>query len=842
MDGEHWNHIKAIFQAAMEREPIERDAMLSAACAADAGIRDAVERLLAAHANAGDFLDAAHGIPLTDLTAPADAMEAAAAPERIGPYRIVRELGRGGMGTVYLAERDDPGLRKMVALKVVHASSRLFVRRFRIETQILAALEHPGIARLYDGGTTTGGLPYFVMEYVDGDNLLNHCEARRASVADRLRLFTRVCEAVQYAHQNFVVHRDLKPSNILIGPEGEPKLLDFGIAKALSPSGEATLDTGLFARVLTPQYASPEQIRGEAVTTASDVYALGVILYELLSGCRPYQVTGRGAAEIERIVGEQEPAPPSAQAPDALKKTLRGDLDTIVLKALRKDPAGRYATAAELAADVQRYLDGYPVLARPDRPMYRAAKFVRRHRTAGAVSAAAAVSLVAGLALAVWEARVATMQRERADRRFGEVRQLANTLIFTLHDAVAPLPGSTPVRQLIVSEGLGYLERLTPESLGDPELQVELARAYIRIGSVQGRPNTANLGDRAGAIASFTKAQALLAPIATRSDASSPVFGSYLDAMRFLSGTLATVGADREASLEVARRAVEETTRYCDRHPDLDEAKQFLALAEFQLAQATGPPGSLPHWQKAVAMYDALLAKRPDDPQRQRSAALAQKYLGGAYDSQSEYALALPHHARALALDQERHDRAPNDRGAKLDLAIDLSNVAFAHWRQNGLTDALALYRQSLTMREELLAEDPKDAFTRTKVAFVHRQLGELLRRLGNPAEAMDHLRQAVRHFQLAGLSLAEEKAEAAAAWSEIAELEADAGRTRAACEAFGQAFQMYSATSEQMRISSHGGFEDPLMEVARHASGCGVAGAQQWLRLHAAPSPQSAR
>ena len=832
MDGEHWNRMKAIFQDAMEREPTDRDAVVRAVCAADADLRVAVERLLAAHANAGDFLDAAHGIPLTDLAAPAGAMDDTTVPERIGPYRIVRELGHGGMGTVYLAERDDPGLRKMVALKVVHAASRLIVQRFRIETQILAALEHPGIARLYDGGTTPEGLPYFVMEYVDGDSLLTYCDTRRASVADRLRLFTRVCEAVQYAHQNFVVHRDLKPSNILIGQEGEPKLLDFGIAKALSPSGEAIEDTGVFARVLTPQYASPEQIRGEAVTTASDVYALGVILYELLCGCRPYQVTGCGAADIERIVGEQEPAPPSAQAPDALKTSLRGDLDTIVLKALRKDPAGRYAMAAELAADVQRYLDGYPVLARPHRPMYRAAKFVRRHRTAGVASAVAALSLVAGLALALWEARVATLQRARADRRFNEVRQLANTLIFRLHDAVAPLPGSTPVRQLIVSEGLTYLERLTPDSVGDTELQVELARAYIRIGSVQGRPNTANLGDRAGAIASFRKAQALLAPIATRSDASPQVFGSYLDAIRFLSGTLATVG-DRDASLEAARLAVEETTRYGDRHPDLDEAQQFRAIAEFQLAQATGPPGSLPHWQQAAAMYDALLAKLPDDPRRQRDAALAQKYLGGVYDSQSDYAAALPHHVQALILDQQRYDHAPSDRSAKLDVAIDLSNVAFAHWRQNALTDALALYRRSLTMREELLAADPKDAFARTKVAFVHRQLGGLLHALGNAVEAMDHLRQAVRHFQLAGLSLPEERAEAAAAWSEIAELEVEGGRAVAACEALGQAFQMYSATSDRARIASHGGLEDPLIEVARRASVCGVAGAEQWLRLH---------
>jgi tRNA A-37 threonylcarbamoyl transferase component Bud32 len=827
MDAERWDRVKTIFQDAIEREPAERDAIVRAACAADGDLRAAVERLLAAHANAGGFLDSAHGIPLNDLTAPASVMDEEITPERIGPYRIVRELGRGGMGTVYLAERDDPGLRKMVALKVVHAASSVIVRRFHTETQILAALEHPGIARLYDGGTTDQGLPYFVMEYVDGENLLAYCETRHAAIADRLRLFRRVCEAVQYAHQNFVVHRDLKPSNILIAQDGGPKLLDFGIAKALSPSGEVIEDTAFFARVLTPQYASPEQVRGEVVTTASDVYSLGAILYELLSGRRPYDLTNQSSsAVIERIICEQEPAPPSAQAPEALTKALRDDLDNIVLKALRKDPAGRYATAADLAADVQRHLDGYPVLARPDRPAYRAAKFMRRHRRGVAVAGVAVLSLVVGLAVAVWQARVATIQRERADRRFNDVRQLANALIFTLHDAVAPLPGSTPVRQQIVSEGLKYLERLTPESEGDPALQIELGRAYVQIGSVQGSPNASNLGDPTGAIASFRKAQRLLAPSATRPDASPAVFGSYLDAIRFLSDVL-----EGDPKLAAARLASEEATRFVARHPNLDEALGFQARAEFQLAAATPPPDSLSHWHKAGAIYDALLAKQPDDPQRQRNAALVEKYVGGYYENGANYASALQHHLRALGLDQQRYSRSPGDRVAKLDVAIDLSNVAYAHWRQNAITEAITMYRQSLAMREELLASDPKDAFARSKVAFVHRQLGELAEVQGSAVEAMDHLRQAVRHYQQGDLRGAEQ-IDAAETWAVIARLEARGGRSAAACDAFGHAFRLHNVTSDpKMRIVRSKDQKDPLIEIAPRAAACGVAGAAGWLQ-----------
>src|SRR5439155_11435168 len=255
-----------------------------------------------------------------------------APPERIGSYRIVRELGRGGMGVVYLAERDDAGFKKTVAIKVLSRDSHVMQRRFRTETQILAGLEHPGIARLYDGGSTDEGLSYIVMEYVAGENIVAYCDAHQLSIAERLRLFRRVCDAVQYAHQSFIVHRDLKPSNILVTAEGEPKLLDFGIAKLLNPelAGGPVEETMEMTRLLTPQYASPEHVRGQPVTTASDVYSLGVILYELLTGARPYRVTSaQSTAEIERVVCETDAALPSAVAPAALRRELRGDLDNI---------------------------------------------------------------------------------------------------------------------------------------------------------------------------------------------------------------------------------------------------------------------------------------------------------------------------------------------------------------------------------------------------------------------------------------------------------------------------------------------------------------------------------
>lgn len=466
MEPARWERVKAVFQEAFEREPTERAALLDAACAGDPEVREDVERLLRAHAGAAGPLDRPPAVAVDAMEA--DGGGALPPASRIGPYRLVRELGRGGMGTVYLAERDEPGLRRTVAVKVVRRGmdSAFVVSRFRTERQILAALEHPGIARLYDGGTTDDGLPYFVMEYVEGEDLLSYCDGRRLPIATRLELFLRVCEAVQYAHQSLVVHRDLKPSNVLVTAAGDPKLLDFGIAKLLSPQvgEEGAEETASVIRLMTPDYASPEQVRGERVTTASDAYSLGVILYELLCGHRPYRVKRGEPAEIERAIFEQELDPPSSAlartekvtardgkgtvritpaevsarrqaAPGKLRRRLHGDLDNVVLKALRRDQAERYATAAELGEDIRRHLEGFPVRARPARRAYRAAKFLRRHRTGVAATSAVVLSLLIGLGVAVRQGRVARaalgkslVSQARFQRATGRIGQRFETL------------------------------------------------------------------------------------------------------------------------------------------------------------------------------------------------------------------------------------------------------------------------------------------------------------------------------------------------------------------------------------------------------------------------------
>lgn len=398
MSPERWQQIEDIFQTALDLAPAERDPYVTKACGGDADLKRQVETLLTQYYEAGDLLDetlSVHG----DMHALAALINDEGDPmlgRRIGAYRIEREVGRGGMGAVYEAVRADNMFRKRVAIKLVKRGmdTDFILRRFRNERQILATLDQPNIARLLDGGTTDDGLPYFVMEYIEGRPLYYYCDEQRLSVTERLRLFRPICDAIHYAHQRHVIHRDIKPSNILVTPDGTPKLLDFGIAKLLDPELAAeTIDVTLTAmRLMTPEYASPEQVQGEIVTPASDIYSMGVLLYELLSGHRPYRLKNRALHEVARVICEEEPESMSASltretnlvpssavesatleylyrarssSVEILRRELSGDLEHIIMKALRKEPRQRYQTAAELRDDITRYLGGNPVVAPP---------------------------------------------------------------------------------------------------------------------------------------------------------------------------------------------------------------------------------------------------------------------------------------------------------------------------------------------------------------------------------------------------------------------------------------------------------------------------------------------
>jgi tetratricopeptide (TPR) repeat protein/tRNA A-37 threonylcarbamoyl transferase component Bud32 len=470
--GERWKEIERLFEAALELPPEERAAFLDRECESD--LRPEVEAMLAADTGFGEAVAAA----VSSHAASAASSGEARIGKHIGPWRLKSILGHGGTGTVYLAVRDDQTFQKQAAIKFIRRGmdTALVMKHFRRERQILARLEHPYIARLFDGGATDDGTPYFVMEYVDGAPITTYCTQHNLNLRDRLRLFGEVCAAVQSAHQSLVVHRDLKPGNILVTHDGTPKLLDFGLAKLLVPDLEGG-QTTLGFRMMTPDYASPEQVKAEPVTTATDVYSLGVVLYELLTGQRPYRVKTTSWAELERHVCQTDPTSPGMLVPE-----LRGDLETIVLKAMRKDPARRYASAEQLGEDVRRYLNGLPILARKDTLLYRGGKFLRRHRWASMAAGIFAVALVSS-------ASVAIVQAQRARTQLGGVRTLARTILEDVNEQIRWLPGSVEARNLMVKTGLEYLDRVRSDARGDPAIIFELARGYEAIAQLQASPD-----------------------------------------------------------------------------------------------------------------------------------------------------------------------------------------------------------------------------------------------------------------------------------------------------------------------------------------------------------------
>lgn len=437
MDPERWQRIKAVLDTALELAPERREAYIAAMCGSDPSLEQEVRTLIASFEDAGDFMDRPPEPPTADMVT-SDPMIG----RRIGPYEIMEEIGHGGMGSVYRAVRSDDVFKKQVAIKVIRRglNPEFLIARFRQERQMLAALDHPNVARILDGGATADGLPYYAMEFIFGEPIDQYCDKNRLTTVERLRLFRKVCAAVQAAHEKHIVHRDIKPSNILIDGHGEPKLLDFGIAKMHDPGivGETAEPTATVHRLMTPEYASPEQVRGEAVTAGTDIYSLGVLLYELLTGRRPYRLASRAPHEIAQVICDVEPENPSTvvarpesvtrqaktvvltpaqvsearrSAPDALRKSLSGDLDNIVLMAMRKEAARRYASAEQFSEDIELHLAGLPVRARRDSFTYRAGKFLQRHR---APIVAAAIALVIGTGtMQLWSRLLGTDARAR---------------------------------------------------------------------------------------------------------------------------------------------------------------------------------------------------------------------------------------------------------------------------------------------------------------------------------------------------------------------------------------------------------------------------------------------
>ncbi len=672
MTPNRWKEVMVVLEQALERDPADRASFLSTACGADQGLRDEVESLLATDVEAGDFLSEPVFGPYRGEP---DGLEEGA---RLGSYRVLREIGRGGMGSVYLAVRVDD-YEKQVAIKVMGLGTAAeIVRRFRAERQILANLDHPGIAKLLDGGTTENGLPYLVMEHVEGRPIDVHCSG--LPLPERLELFCDVCAAVHFAHQSLVVHRDLKPANILVTPEGAPKLLDFGIAKLLDPHRYDPAFTEIGLRPMTLDFASPEQVREEPITTASDVYSLGVLLYRLLTGRSPYTAAVGDREGLSLAVRELEPPRPSDVVDGKEEaRRLTGDLDTIVLRAMSKEPGRRYASAEQLAADVRRHLDGLPVLARPDTLIYRTGKLVRRHPV-GVTASAAALLMILGFSIAMTVLyRKAVEERERTEQE----RARAESVSDFLQDLFAiPNPSVSRGEAITAREVLDRGAARIVRDLGDqPELQAELmdtmGRAYRDLGLYA---PARDLLERSLAIRRATL------------DGDDPRIAESLNALAFL---LRKMGNDADAE-PLVREAVDIQLRvFGEEHPETLISVNNLA----SLLEAKGELGP------AEALYRRILeVKRRSLGREHKDVARGLNNLAHLLYVKGDLAAAEPLYREALAIRRKVYGGGPHP-----EVASSLNNLAALLADQGDDSGAEALYRQALEMRRGLYHEPHLD-------------------------------------------------------------------------------------------------------------------------------------
>ena len=676
------------------------------------------------------------------------------------------------MGAVYEGRRADEQFERRVAIKMMRQGlgSEFLVKRFLNERQVLARLEHPGIARMLDGGVTERGQPYFVMERVEGQPLDQYLEDQRLTVAQRIALFRKLCEAVAFAHQNLVVHRDLKPQNVLVTAAGEPKLLDFGIAKLVDTPGGGGTETIAGFRVVTPRYASPEQFAGHEVSTRSDIYSLGVMLYEFLAGRSPY---GGGTEEFtttQWVAAVMRQTPPRPQA--------GADLDAIVMKAMAKDPEDRYATVEQLSQDLGAYLEGRPVTARAYRPAERVAKFVRRNKLAVGAAALLALAIGAGVLGTWWQGRIAQQERALAERRFVEARGLARLFLFDFYDAVLDLPGSTPVQRVLIDKTMDYFERMEKAAREDATLMVELAEGYRRMGDLLGNPYVPNLGDVPKAVAAYQRGidlfqshgaatkdaqraraglrTSLAAALSQRGE--TPRVKKEMDeSERTLEALAAKYPTDIPVAVERATlynqmadyyntsmsggefnavKAKEYLERSCEAwrtakwldaaHP---KAARGVAICQIKIGTLSYNAGNAP---KAIEQLTAAIGSLdglPEEVQQQqktiRSKAHATMALGNAYMGQGENEKALAALSQSVSLNERLVAADPKNAQVVIGLAQVLRVRADARWNLRDKPGAKKDYEGMIAVLGKLVEANPENVTSRIELAKAYRSLAQ---------------------------------------------------------------------------------------------------------------------
>jgi serine/threonine protein kinase len=787
-----WTRIEELFHAAQQQPEAGREAWVDAQFHEHEDVRREVKSLLA-------------GFNIHDKNCQATVENGSPEPEepvpptaRFGPYQPLKLIGRGGMGAVYVAKRVDGQFQQTVALKTMasHLIGADFLRRFQTERQLLASLEHPHITRLFDGGVSSAGDPYLVMEYVDGLPINLYCDARKLSVRARLEIFLQVLSAVDYAHRNLIVHRDVKPANILVNAEGSAKLLDFGTASLLERSSEVTA-TG--KRMLTPRYASPEQLRGERVNTASDVYSLGITLYEMLTGAWPFGNPESLLTELNRASGNANAIPPSTVVTEEtardrsasrqqLAQTLRGDVSAITLKAIESDAARRYSSVREFAADIENYLAGQPVLAHPQTALYRAGKFLRRRWLLVSAAAVFVIGLTAAALIATYQARLA---RER----YADLRSLTTSLLFELKDAINDIPGATKAQQILVGRVVKNLDKMS-QSSDDPELQLELAEAFRQLGELQGDPYVQNLNDSKGALQNLAKSKAIADRVATRrpkdagwlhlsgmieQDVGEVHLGmaqskeaveylkvslSFFDRMVPLTrnatwladaasatGSLGDIYGNLKDTAKAAAQykhvlELDELTLRVD--PGATRSRRGMALMEQKLGDLlrhSDPAAALDYFDQAIRGLDSLQYDDLKKPLNQRFRAVSFRKKGMALADLEQWKEAEAALDQAIAIHEAPVVEDPEDFRATNDLAVALSDLEELLYRHGENERALAVADRIIQLEQKLAAKAPDNQVWRADLANMRCSRGTLLARLGRGAEAFEASKAGLDEF-----------------------------------------------------------------------------------------------
>lgn len=762
MSPERWSEIKRIFNEVVDLPPTEQKNILNSCCEDDE-IRNEIEKMLAA--------DSSTALEQSPLSVLADLDSTYFNDRKVGRYRILNEVGRGGMGAVFAAVRDDGEFEQKVAVKIIKRglNTNKIIRRFRHERQILASLEHPNIARLLDGGMTEEGLSFYVMEFVKGEPIDEYCRAKELDIAEKLELFRQVCAAVSYAHGRLIVHRDLKPSNILVAENGQVKLLDFGIAKVLSENETGARNTGTELGLMTPDYASPEQFRGETVTTATDVYSLGIVLHELLTGVLPHDLRGLRLDQMLKTICETEPSRPSATTKSAINNPqLKGDLDNIILKALRKEPENRYASVEQFSEDIHRYLTGLPVMARPATVAYRAGKFIRRNRIAVALSVLVLLLLIGGIAATSWQAVRAERERSLAQKRFDQSREVAKSMVFKYHDAIANLPNSSPVRELLLKDASAYLDELAKDAKDNLTLQRELAMAYEKLGDIQGRPHSTSIGNTTSAIGNYEKSVSLFENIAANSPKSDKLEASQdlLTIYRKIALAMARAKEKEPRRKEFLDKRLSIIEKLLGQQPDdfklrIEAADTYTNIGN-RLLRADFEKGYQYYQEKVLPTLAEAQRLSPDDAETMKleknvysslgwyaseQGRLAEELGASREEARKYFERALEYFQNAARIYEKQFHSNPEDTSNRRGHTIGIVNVGIALRDMNRIDEALAHLTIGHSLYQELARFDANnlqavfdlgDLYAATALCYVKKS---------EYAKAIDYFEKSLKHL-----------------------------------------------------------------------------------------------